>query len=70
MKFLQYFNPFRKPSAQHMRETLIEEADRLAIEHHGFAEKAVADAEGHSALAEMYEARAERLRQQSLRVAS
>ncbi|AXY83322.1 hypothetical protein [Acidovorax phage ACPWH] len=62
MKFLQYFNPFRKPSADELARELIDEAERLALLHHAEAEQLVAAAEGMSAKGDMYEARADRLR--------
>jgi len=62
MNFLQYLNPFRKPTPQQMRAVLIDEAERLAIEHAMNAEKCIADAKNHATMRAMYEARATRLR--------
>lgn len=62
MSFLQYLNPFRKPTPQEMRAVLIDEAERLAIEHAIAAEKCAATAKNHQTMRRMYEARAARLR--------
>lgn len=62
MKFLRALNPYRMSPADNMRRRMLADADRQAIEHAANAEHHIALAESSSALAEMYEQRANRLR--------